>query len=194
MRAPAKTRHQSGEALTVSGRTRFAPSAIQHSQHAERGEHARSTRLFGAIHIGSLYGHPREATSPSRRPSHHMACMRCRLSPCARVLCRRSLHRRASSQDGCWTLLDILLDASEPRVPARGAERSVESARRVASVCRHGLRAVIVATWSAVGVGVRRTLATVRLQWTLMVLISHMGCKKHRWCECRELCTCVYVK
>ena len=60
-------------------------------------------------------------------------------------------------------LLDILLDAPEPRVAARGAERSVESARRVASVCRPGLRAVIVATWSAVGVGVRRTLATVRL-------------------------------
>ena len=71
------------------------------------------------------------------------------------------LHHRTSGDR--WTLLDILLDAPEPRVAARGAERSVESARRVASVCRHGLRAVIVATWSAVGVGVRRTLATVRL-------------------------------
>ena len=177
MRAQPKTRHQSDKPVAVSARTRLAKKGRRRSEAAACYEGVRSACLYGAIDFSSLRDHSHEVTSYSRRPSHHMACMRCRLSPCARVLCRRSLHRRASSQDGCWTLLDILLDASEPRVPARGAERSVESARRVASVCRHGLRAVIVATWSAVGVGVRRTLATVSLQWTLLVLISRMGCK-----------------
>ena len=75
---------------------------------------------------------------------------------------------------GCWTLLDILLDAPEPRVAAGTAERSAESARRVASACRHGWHAVLVATWSATGVGERRTVTTVRLPWTLLMLGSRV--------------------
>ena len=48
---------------------------------------------------------------------------------------------------GCWTLLDNLLDAPEPQVAAGEAEKSAESARRAASVCRQSWRAVVVATW-----------------------------------------------
>ena len=79
---------------------------------------------------------------------------------------------------GCWTLLDILLDAPEPRVAAGTAERSAESARRVASACRHGWHAVLVATWSATGVGERRTLVTLRLSWTLLMLGSRVARRK----------------
>ena len=70
------------------------------------------------------------------------------------------LHHRTSGD--CWTLLDILIDAPEPRVAVRGAERSVESARRVASAMPERLAYCDRSDLERCCVSERRTLATLR--------------------------------
>ena len=190
-RAQPKTRHRSGKAVAVGVRTRLVLFAALLFPSTSRGQGARSTRIFGIMRRGSLHSHYRAAASPSRRPSHGLPCMPCRLTFCARVVCRRSLHRRASSAGSCWTLPDTNLDAPAPRVAAGAAPRA-----RVARPRCDALRARcgLMATWSAAGVGERRTLATLRLSSTLLVLGSRVGRSEDRWRECRERVTCVLVK
>ena len=167
----------------------FSPPSSFHPRRVDRARDLRAS--LASRRRGSLHSHYRAAASPSRRPSHGLPCMPCRLTFCARVVCRRSLHRRASSAGSCWTLPDTNLDAPAPRVAAGAAPRA-----RVARPRCDALRARcgLMATWSAAGVGERRTLATLRLSWTLLVLGSRVGRSEDRWRECRERFTCVLVK
>ena len=131
---------------------------------------------------------------PAARPMTCHACCDVSLYVCESCVPQEPPLTSLSTEGGRWTLLDILLDAPESQVATGGAEGAQRA--RVAWPPHAGTAgmAVLVATWSASGVGERRALVTRRLPWTLQVLGSRVGRSEDRWRECRELFTCVLVK